>query len=90
MHVCMYVGMMEVRNNSYLIMVFPKYRKVPRISSPPSAPTKKNCLAFKRAYLRNHERSCVPFFKIMLEYHSFPEMWKQVRGSVNHYEDTLV
>ena len=26
----------------------------------------------------------MPFFKILLEYHSFPEVWKQVRGSVNH------
>ena len=42
---------------------------------------------FKRAHRRNHERSCVLliFFKILLEYQFFPEMLKQVRGSVNEY-----
>ena len=30
------------------------------------------------------------FFKILLEYQFFSEMLKQVRGSMNDYEDTLV
>ena len=34
---------------------FVEYRKVPRISSPPSAPNSKKWLLFKRAHLRNLE-----------------------------------
>ena len=60
-----------------------------RISFPHPPPPKK-CFVLKRAYLRNHERSCVLFFKILLRYQFFLEMLKQVRGSVNDYENTLV
>ena len=56
--------------------------------SPPTAPTQKKWPVFKRAYRRNNERSCVLFFNILLEYQFFTEMLKQVRGSVNEYEDT--
>ena len=57
--------------------------------SPPPPPPKK-WPVFKRAYRRNNERSCVLFFNILLEYQFFTEMLKQVRGSVNEYEDTLL
>ena len=40
--------------------------------------------------MKSYERSCVLFFKILLEYQFFSEMLKQVRGSMNDYEDTLV
>ena len=63
------------------------YRRVRRYIPPPSAPHKK-WPVFKRAYRRNNERSCVLFFNILLEYQFFTEMLKQVRGSVNEYEDT--
>ena len=60
------------------------------IYPPPPPPPKKKWHVFKRAYRRNNERSCVLFFKILLEYQFFTEMLKQVRGSVNEYVDTLV
>ena len=56
------------------------------ISTPPLPPHTK----MAPAYRRNNERSCVLFVKILLEYQFFTEMLKQVRGSVNEYEDTLV
>ena len=64
---------------------FTDNRRVPRYT-----PYPKKWPMFKRAYRRNNERSCVLFFKILLEYQFFTEMLKQVRGSVNECKDTLV